>query len=235
MSDQVRPLPSATGRCRTTTRLSAMGSVPPLAQPFRDIPGETARPNRTVMLGSQALDRSDITEGKPGIPLTLIFAIVDATAEGAPIAGAAVEIWHCDADGVFSEYASKFSPDSATTTYLRGVQTSDRAGRVTFKTIYPGWSGVRAPHVYVRVYDRATPRKAVQIGFPDAVSAAVYGDAERYVKGQNPTRNAADPVFGDAPGHGTHGGGLEFQIAAVAGNNASGYVVMLEIPVMRFG
>ena len=93
-----------------------------------------------------ALHRSDITEGRPGIPLTLTLKIVDAANRRAPIAGANVEIWHCDADGVFSDFASKMYPDATMTTYLRGVLTTGHTGQVTFRTIYPGWSGSRATH-----------------------------------------------------------------------------------------
>jgi protocatechuate 3,4-dioxygenase beta subunit len=218
-------------RRRTPTRLSAMGSVTLLARHIRDVPIETAdRLPRKVVIGSQAMHRSEITEGKLGIPLTLTLSIVDAGNGAAPIAGAPVEIWHCDADGAYSEYASKTEPEAATTTYLRGAQTTDRAGRVTFGTIYPGWSGARATHIYLRIYDGAMPRKTVQLGFPDRVNAAVYGDPERYVKGPNPILNAADPVFGAAPGD-DGGDPSDFLIVPVAGDNASGYVAMLEIAV----
>jgi protocatechuate 3,4-dioxygenase beta subunit len=213
-------------RRRTRTRLSAMGSVTLLAPHIGGVPSEAAdRIPGKVVIGSQALERSDIAEGKPGTPLMLTLAIIDAANGGAPIAGAAVEIWHCDADGAYSEYASRMEPYAATTTYLRGVQTTDGAGRVTFTSIYPGWSGARAAHIYLRIYDGATPKKTIQLGFPDRVTAAVYSDPELYVKGPNPTNNAADPVFGGAPADGADG----FLIVPVAGNNHSGYVAMVEI------
>jgi protocatechuate 3,4-dioxygenase beta subunit len=232
MLNRDRQEDDANSRPRTPTRLSAMGSVTLLARHIRDVPIEAAeRLPRKVVIGSQALHRSDITEGKLGIPLMLTLSIVDARNGAAPIAGAAVEIWHCDADGAYSEYASRMEPESATTTYLRGAQTSDSAGRVTFRTIYPGWSGARATHIYVRIYDGATPRKTVQLGFPDRVNAAVHGDADRYVRGQNPTLNAADPLFGAAPGDEDGGDPTDCLIVPVAGDNVSGYVAMLEIAV----
>jgi Dioxygenase len=236
MLDQDCPRDSeGLGKRRTATLPTAMGSVTLLARPFRDIPDETGRRVPKVMIGRQALCRSDITEGKLGIPLTLILVLVDATDGATRIAGANVEIWHCDADGVYSEYASKIEPDGATTTYLRGFQTTDEAGRVIFGTIYPGWIDARAPHIYVRIYDGLTPKRSVVLGFPDAVSAAVYSDGERYVRGQNPTRNATDPWFGGGVlGNSAKRGEGEFQIAPVAGDNASGYVVMLAIEVQNF-
>jgi len=218
---------------RTPTRLNAMGSVSLQARRVRDIPDEIAplTPEPKVMIGTQLFHRRDITEGKPGIPLTLTLTIVDAVNGLAPIAGANAEIWHCDADGVFSDYGSKPDPEAATTTYLRGAQTTNHGGQVTFTTIYPGWSGDRAAHVFVRVYDGATPRKSLQLGFPDAINATVYADVHRYVKGPSPITNNADPVFGDAPEGGTYGGRREFQIVAVVGDNAIGYVATARIAV----
>jgi protocatechuate 3,4-dioxygenase beta subunit len=234
MSDpDPRSMYGAIALSRTPTRLNAMGSFSLQARRVRNVADEGAprHPYAKVMIGTQALHRRDITEGKPGIPLTLTLTIVDAANGLAPIVGANVEIWQCDADGVFSDYASKPIPDAATTTYLRGVQTTKRGGQVTFTTLYPGWSGGRAAHIYVRIYDGATPRKTVQLGFPDAINATVYADAERYVRGQSAITNDADPVFGDTPGNGIYGGRREFQICTVAGDNAIGYVATARIAV----
>ena len=235
MSDPDRPIFSEIVRTRTLTQLNAMGSLG-LVRRFRDVPDDVAprQPDPKVpkvMIGTEAFHRRDITEGKPGIPLTLTLTVVDAENALAPIVGANVEIWHSDADGVFSEYASKPNPDAASTTYLRGVQTTTRGGQVTFTTIYPGWSSDRATHIYVRIYDGATPRKTLQLGFPDAINATVYDDAHRYVKGQSPITNDADPVFGDSPETGTYGGRREFQIFAIAGDNAIGYVATAQVAV----
>lgn len=237
MSDQdPQRKPATLVKSRTPTFLNAMGSLAQ-ARPSREMPEERdgRRPDEKVVLGNLALHRSDITEGRLGIPLTLTLKVVDAANGRAPIAGANVEIWHCDADGVFSDYASKMYPDAAMTTYLRGGQTTDRVGQVTFRTIYPGWFGARATHVHVRVYKGATPKKALQLGFPDQVNAIVYGDADRYVKGPNPTGNDADEVFGSAHGNGRYGGRQDFQIAAVAGDNANGYVGTVAIAIESFG
>jgi protocatechuate 3,4-dioxygenase beta subunit len=221
------------GRRRTPTRLSAMGSAL-RREPFRMVSGKTFDlRGPKVVIEDGPFERCDITEGKPGITLTLILAIVDAETGFGPIPGASVEIWHCDADGAYSDYAGRINRESLMTTYLRGAQTTDRAGRVTFTTIYPGWRGWRATHIYVRIADGAGRKTTVQLGFPDATNATVYSDAERYVRGQNPTQNAADPVFG-RNGHSANARDLEFQIAPLAGDNATGYAAMLEIPVKRF-
>ncbi|MET7762009.1 intradiol ring-cleavage dioxygenase [Streptomyces sp. NPDC005393] len=49
--------------------------------------------------------RKDITEGKEGIPLTLRLKVVDSDT-CKPLAKAAVDIWHCDALGIYSGYES---------------------------------------------------------------------------------------------------------------------------------
>ena len=49
------------------------------------------------------LQRSDIREGHGGAPLRLILQIVDA-GDCAPLAGARVDVWHCDAHGFYSGY-----------------------------------------------------------------------------------------------------------------------------------
>jgi protocatechuate 3,4-dioxygenase beta subunit len=49
--------------------------------------------------------RRDIREGRPGVPLDLRITLVDAHS-GQPLTGAAVDIWHCDASGVYSGFAA---------------------------------------------------------------------------------------------------------------------------------
>jgi protocatechuate 3,4-dioxygenase beta subunit len=53
--------------------------------------------------------RPDITEGKPGVPVQLRVALVDAR-RCSPLTGAALDIWHCDAGGVYSGFTSS-NPD----------------------------------------------------------------------------------------------------------------------------
>jgi protocatechuate 3,4-dioxygenase beta subunit len=110
-----------------------------------------------------ALVRKDITEGKSGVPLTLRLTVVDATDGCAPVPGAAVEIWHCDAWGYYSGYttagpggsAPAESEDGSTAdddTYLRGYQIANAGGVVKFETIFPGWYTPRTCHIHVKVH-----------------------------------------------------------------------------------
>jgi protocatechuate 3,4-dioxygenase beta subunit len=65
-------------------------------------------------IGSEKV-RRNITEGKRGIPLALRATVVDAST-CKPIKGASVDIWHCDAGGVYSG----FGQGSSNRTFLRG-------------------------------------------------------------------------------------------------------------------
>jgi protocatechuate 3,4-dioxygenase beta subunit len=92
--------------------------------------------------------RRDIAEDRPGVPLALAVTVVDAgTCE--PIRDAAVDIWHCDALGVYSGEPSEGSEGE---TYLRGVQLTDRDGLAEFATIYPGQYPGRTTHFHLKVH-----------------------------------------------------------------------------------
>src|SRR5438552_999810 len=66
------------------------------------------------------LVRRDITEGRPGTPLVLRAAVVDASTCSA-IHGAAVDIWHADALGAYSG----FGAGASSRTFMRGIQRTD--------------------------------------------------------------------------------------------------------------
>jgi Dioxygenase len=92
--------------------------------------------------------RRDIVEDRPGVPLALALTVVDAgTCE--PIRDAAVDIWHCDALGVYSGEPSEGSKGQ---TYLRGIQLTDGKGLAEFATIYPGQYPGRTTHIHVKVH-----------------------------------------------------------------------------------
>ena len=97
-----------------------------------------------------ALDRirKDITEGRPGVPLTLKLRVVDVK-KCAPIHAAAVDIWHCDAGGLYSDESSN---GTAGQTYLRGVQLTNKKGYATIRTVYPGHYTGRATHIHLKVH-----------------------------------------------------------------------------------
>lgn len=92
--------------------------------------------------------RRDIVEDRPGVPLVLEVAVVDSNT-CRPIHNAAVDIWHCDALGI---YSGEPSEGSVGKTYLRGIQLTDGNGQVEFATIYPGQYPGRTTHIHVKVH-----------------------------------------------------------------------------------
>ena len=105
--------------------------------------------------------RRDITEGKPGTPLVLTLRVVNARTCGV-VKNATVDVWHCDALGVYSGAVA----DHAGTNFLRGAQKTNAGGVATFKTIYPGFYAGRAVHIHVKVHVRGSVVHTGQLFFP---------------------------------------------------------------------
>jgi protocatechuate 3,4-dioxygenase beta subunit len=189
-------------------------------------PTETRGPyaDTAGMINNSSFFRRDITEGKPGLPLTLTLTltVVNVNSACAAVAGLQVEIWQCDATGNYSEY-SQPGFNGTGQTFLRGVQTTDVNGQVTFTTIYPGWYQGRATHIHVDIYRSGAIVKSTQIAFPETVSSAVYASGVYAAHGQNTqTTNANDNVFSD---------GVTNELATVTGSTASGYTAMLNVGI----
>jgi protocatechuate 3,4-dioxygenase beta subunit len=144
------------------------------------------------------LVRSDIREGKDGTLLALELLVVSASG-CAPIANAAVDIWHCDAAGVYSGYAGQLGGlDTRGQVFLRGTQITGEDGRVRFQTIYPGWYPGRTTHIHFKV--RLPNREATsQLYFDEAVSREVYATGPYAAHGQKDTANQADGIGRGAP------------------------------------
>jgi protocatechuate 3,4-dioxygenase beta subunit len=152
------------------------------------------------------LERSDIrwdthpsaTEPRPGVPLLLGIQVLVPSQQGCrPLRGAQVDVWHCDAQGLYSDL-----PEEGTggQDFLRGYQITDGDGRVTFTTIYPGWYPGRAVHIHSKVrlyglYGETMTEVSTQLFFDDAVTDAVDATAPYSGRGPRDTRNDADPVL----------------------------------------
>ena len=127
------------------------------------------------------LFRSDIREGKSGTQLTLTVKVVNVNSSCAAVSGANVEIWHVDAAGNYSQYGSQ-----TTQTYLRGIQTTNSNGEVTFTTIYPGWYQGRATHIHLEVTMNGRSVKVTQIAFPESINNSVHANWGLCVAGLEP-------------------------------------------------
>jgi protocatechuate 3,4-dioxygenase beta subunit len=81
----------------------------------------------------ERLNRSNLTTGTAntnvtgGVPLSLTIGIVSASSACQPLHGLQVDIWHCDAAGVYSDVVSE---GTAGQTFLRGYQLTDSSGLV---------------------------------------------------------------------------------------------------------
>ncbi|MCY0930093.1 intradiol ring-cleavage dioxygenase [Streptomyces sp. H27-H1] len=109
--------------------------------------------------------RSDITEGRDGVPFRLDLTVLRASEGCHPVAGAAVDVWHADVSGTYS---------SGTDAFLRGTQLTDAAGRVTFRTIVPGWYRGLAPHIHFKVRPDRRTETTSQFFFPEELLVRVY-------------------------------------------------------------
>lgn len=187
-------------------------------------PTETEGPFPTKLPASYV--RSDITEGKTGYKLTIKLVIGNSNNNCNPLANAIVDIWHCDAEGNYSEYGGTGmqSTNYQSVHFLRGRQTTDTSGLVTFTSIFPGWYTGRATHIHVHVYNAAgTSLKVTQIAFPEGTGTAV-ALVNGYSKGLTGyTYNKSDNVFSD------DSKGIE--IATVTGTLAAGFVLNIQISV----
>jgi protocatechuate 3,4-dioxygenase beta subunit len=149
--------------------------------------------------------RSNITEGHPGTSLRLRLKVQDA-ATCKPIKGAAVDIWHCDAGGLYSgfEAASSGAPGGSGPTdkhtFLRGIQFTNSKGIAQFHSIYPGWYRGRTVHIHVKVHlDRAVVGHVVHTGqlyFSDTLTAKVYRSSPYKARAtQRDTFNSTDGIY----------------------------------------
>jgi protocatechuate 3,4-dioxygenase beta subunit len=190
--------------------LGAKGTV--LAQNLaEDTPGLTEGPYWVDEMLNRSDVRSDPTSGvvQVGLPLYLAVNVSQLNIDGSisPLPGAFVDIWHCNALGLYSDMAAEGTLGQQ---FLRGYQVSDAHGNVRFTTVYPGWYSGRTPHIHarVRVYDQATDTVTynftTQFFFDEDVTNNVYSNVAPY--NSRPIRdtfNATDGIFEGASFDGT--------------------------------
>jgi protocatechuate 3,4-dioxygenase beta subunit len=124
------------------------------------------------------LVRAEIAEDRPGVSLRVDLRVIEGdTCE--PSAGARVDIWHADAQGIYSGYEGQGDKQTLSTVgrkFLRGTQFTDGKGAVGFKTIYPGWYTGRATHIHFKVFLHDRNVLTGQMYFPDAVNEFIYAN-----------------------------------------------------------
>ena len=203
------------------------------------IPEETAGPypgdgsNGPDVLQIDGVVRSDIRSSigsasgvADGLELQVELTILDSASACAPLAGAAVYLWHADSQGRYSMYSSGVENEN----YLRGVQVADDQGILTFTTIHPGCYDGRWPHIHFEVYRTLDDIAAgnllatSQLAFPAESCAEVY-DVVGYETSQANFGRAdlsRDMVFSD---------GVDQQLATMSGSDNSGLTASLSVTV----
>ena len=148
--------------------------------------------------------RSDPADGRvrPGVPLQLALRVSRLTrGVCAPLPGATVDLWHCDAVGVYSDVQD---PGGATLgkKFLRGYQITDADGLARFITIYPGAYRGRAVHIHFKIRSAAAGGRVhdftSQLFFDDALSDLIYAQPPYAGRGEQRLRNARDGIFRNA-------------------------------------
>ncbi len=153
----------------------------------------------------ERLLRSDIRNDPPDGPmqdgalLSLSLEVVDVDDRCNPVTGAHVDIWHCNADGVYSDEAAEGTLGQK---FLRGCQRTDEQGWVTFTTIVPGWYAGRSVHIHFKIRlfseQHQTHELTSQLFFSDALIRDIHTSRDPYrSRGVPELTNEDDPIFGD--------------------------------------
>ena len=184
--------------------------------------------------------RSDIrssfissTTTASGVQVTLTLTLVNVNSSCAPISGAAIYVWHCDAGGLYSLYSSGVTTES----YLRGVQVTDSNGQVTFTTIYPACYSGRWPHIHFEVFlgglgtspKGSTSSLISQLAMPAAINTVVFNGDSRYkasISNYSAISLSSDNVFGD-----NSAAVLAQQTPTMSGSIADGYTATATIGI----
>ena len=203
-------------------------------------PEETGGPypadgtNGPNVLTQDGVVRQDITSSfgeysgvAEGVPLQIDLRILDSGAGCAPLAGAAVYLWHADQEGRYSLYSNGVTDQN----YLRGVQVAGDDGTLRFTSVFPGCYDGRWPHIHFEVYETqaaaTSGRNAIltsQIALPESADVDVYATSgyEDSVTNLSRTSLESDMVFSD---------GADAQLPTVSGDAASGLTIQLDVVV----
>lgn len=173
------------------------------------------------------LVQTNIVGDRTGVPFEINLIIQSVKANCAALQNVMVDIWHCDREGNYSEYGGSGmqSADYTSAHFLRGRQTTNDSGQVSFVSVFPGWYSGRATHIHVHVYTAAgTSLLVTQIAFPEGSGSAVeLVNASSGYRGMSGyTYNASDNVFSD---------GTANEMSTVSGSVSAGFKLAHTIKV----
>src|SRR6202158_5033650 len=164
--------------------LTSTARATPLADSgaFRDVCFLTPQSIEGPYYLDPRLVRAQIAEGRAGVPLRIGLRVFDG-GTCKPSQRARVDVWHADAQGVYSGYEGQGDKQDLSTVgqkFLRGTQFTDSKGAVSFATIYPGWYTGRATHIHFKVLLDDRNVLTGQMYFPDAVNEVIYASIPAY-------------------------------------------------------
>ena len=175
---------------------------------------------------SNVVSNIDGSSTQSGVPLTLTITVVDTKNGCEPYAKAQIDIWHCNASGVYSDIAAE---STSSEQWLRGYQLTDASGQVTFTTIIPGWYSGRTTHIHLRIrstYSDASSTidgtNTTQLFFAQQLIDSLATSVAPYsAEGTNPTTNATDRVYSDEVDGAT--------LLTLVGDSTNGYAASITI------
>lgn len=168
--------------------------------------------------------RSDPSDGsvREGAPLYLTFNVSQITADGCvALPGAFVDIWHCDADGVYSDVVDR-SFNTVGQKFLRGYQETDANGQAQFLTIYPGWYNGRAVHIHFKIrtfLNNGGAEFTSQLFFDEEFTDLVYQQEPYASTGQRTVLNEQEGIFQQSGG----------QLTLTVSETSDGYAANFDI------
>jgi protocatechuate 3,4-dioxygenase beta subunit len=199
------PLPTTAAQTSAAATSAAATTAAAAASAVTTLPSCIVRPALTEgpYFVDEKLDRTDIRSDpgtgamRPGAVLTLNFLVSRVSGSACTaLSGAMVDVWHCDALGVYSDVDSARGQK-----FLRGFQNTDASGSAKFTTVYPGWYQGRAVHIHFKIRPTSSSEFTSQLFFDDALSTQVFAQAPYSQKGtQGITRNASDGIYQQSGG-----------------------------------
>lgn len=231
-----------------TVVTALMGSSPGPSGAGEPTRASTQRPTRTAAVTApscvvrpqqtegpyfvdEQLNRSDIrsepADGsvKEGVPVRLEFHVSRIAGNACtPLNGAAVDVWQCDALGMYSDVQDVNGLfDTRGKKFLRGYQMVDATGTAQFITIYPGWYPGRTVHIHFKIRTDPAAQRGFeftsQLYFDDPITNQVHAQAPYVTKGQRSLKNDRDHIF--------RSGGSQLMLLLT--KDAQGYVGTFDI------
>ncbi len=232
--------PAAVGTPSPTAAASAVAPTIVTAAPATGaaavvLPSCVVRPALTEgpYFVDEKLDRSDIRSEpstnavKPGVPLALTFFVSRVSGASCDaLAGATVDVWHCDAAGVYSDATDPGFGSTKGTKFLRGYQRTDANGKAAFTTVWPGWYQGRAVHIHFKIRTAASGGRTSdftsQLFFDEALNDQVFAVAPYAQKGgAGRLRNSGDGIFQQSGG--------KLTLAPTKTSSGDGYTATFDI------